>query len=386
MKRKWQTIRNPLKRLSDLSTLGVGNGLTAAIYAIFWLYLATLLDTKDYGEVSYLIAVGFIAHVVSFLGAGETIIVYTSKEGKTQSSVYFVPLISSIIVSIILFFVFYNLPLSLFVLGAVFFALIQHEFLGKKLYKKFAKLTITQGLLLVLLAIALFYLMGPQGIILGFALSYFPYSFLVFRSLREHGINKSIIKSRFRFMTHNYALDLSRRSVLYADKLFIFPIFGFALLGNYQLGIQFLLILSILPSTVFQYVLPRDASGKSSDRLKKNTIVISIILATIGILMAPLLLPILFPKFEEAQELIQIMSLAIIPMTISLMYNSKFLGIEKSNFVFVGSCIFLTVQILGIFLLGIPYGINGAAIAVVLAAVSQAIYLVNINRIVGKLN
>ena len=54
-------------------------------------------------------------------------------------------------------------------------------------------------------------------------------------------------------------------------SIFVAPLFGFAILGNYQLGIQLVAILGILPGIVYQYILPRDSSGESNKKLKKLT-------------------------------------------------------------------------------------------------------------------
>ena len=66
------------------------------------------------------------------------------------------------------------------------------------------------------------------------------------------------------------------------------------------------------------------------------------------------------------------------------MYNSKFFGMEKSKNVLIGSTISICVQILGIFILGNIYGINGAAMALVLGASIQAVYFVNLSRVIQK--
>src|SRR3989304_6244168 len=98
-------------------------------------------------------------------------------------------------------------------------------------------------------------------------------------------------------MMNSYVLDLSRTFSGQTDKLIVAPMLGFALLGNYQLGIQFFSLLILLPSIVFQYILPHDASGNPNRKLKKITILVSIFLAILGISLSPIVLPVLFPKF-----------------------------------------------------------------------------------------
>jgi len=380
----WNKIKSIVTRFKDLTTLGFANILSSAISGIFWIYLASLLGTVHYGEVSYFIAIAGIASTISFLGAGNTIIVYTAKGEKIQSTIFFITIISGLIASIVLFFIFYDVGVSLYILGYLIFNLATAEILGRKLYTDYSKYLITQKILFVGFALAFYYLMGPQGVILGFAVSFFPYFLRVYKGFKESKIDMSVIKSRFGFMMNSYGLDLSKTFSGQTDKLIIAPILGFALLGNYQLGIQFLSLLSLLPNIVYQYILPHDASGNPNIKLKKLTILVSVFLAILGISLSPVVLPVLFPQFKEAIEVIQIISLAIIPFSINLVYTSKFLGNGKSKVILAGSGIYLLVQILGILSLGQLYGINGVAAAVVLAATSEATYLISIDRFSKK--
>ncbi len=380
----WNKIKSIVTRFKDLTTLGFANILSSAISGIFWVYLASLLGTVHYGEVSYFIAIAGIASTISFLGAGNTIIVYTAKGEKIQSTIFFITIISGLIASIVLFFIFYDVGVSLYILGYLIFNLATAEILGRKLYTDYSKYLITQKILFVGFALAFYYLMGPQGVILGIAVSFFPYFLRVYKGFKESKINMSVIKSRFGFMMNSYGLDLSKTFSGQTDKLIIAPILGFALLGNYQLGIQFLSLLSLLPNIVYQYILPHDASGNPNIKLKKLTIVVSVFLAILGISLSPVVLPVLFPQFKEAIEVIQIISLAIIPFSINLVYTSKFLGNGKSKVILVGSGIYLLVQILGILFLGQLYGINGVSAALVLAATSESVYLVITDRFIKK--
>ena len=190
-----------------------------------------------------------------------------------------------------------------------------------------------------------------------------------------------LIKPRFGFMMNSYVLDLSRTLSGSTDKLLILPMFGFAILGNYQLGIQFLAVLNIIPSIVYQFILPEDSSGNSNNKLKKYTIVFSIILAFLGVTLSPFVLPTLFPKFADAVEVVQIISLSIIPSTINLIYISKFLGKGLSKIILIGSGVFLLIQTSSIFVLGQIYGVNGIAIALLIATSVEAIFLIITNRI-----
>ena len=385
MREKFKRVKAVFARFRGLATLGFGNITSAGISAIFWFYLASLLGAENYGQVSYLIAIASISSTISFLGAGNTIIVYTAKGEKVQSPIFFISIISSAVTLIAVFIIFSQIGVSLYILGYVIFSLSTSELLGKKLYGVYTKYLITQKILMTVFAISLYYFLGVGGVILGIALSFFPYSIRIYKSFKESKIDLRLIKSHFGFMMNSYVLDLSRTLSGSTDKLLISPMFGFAILGHYQLGIQFLSILSIIPSIVYQFILPEDSSGNSNHRLKKYTIIFSTILAFLGMTLSPFILPALFPKFTDAIEVVQIVSLSIIPATINLIYISKFLGKGLSRIVLIGSGVFLSIQIASIFVLGQIYGVNGVATALLIATSAEAIFLMIMNRVFYKI-
>ena len=54
-------ISDLITRFKDLSTIGFANLTSNAISGVFWFYLASLLGTAHYGEVSYFISIASIA-------------------------------------------------------------------------------------------------------------------------------------------------------------------------------------------------------------------------------------------------------------------------------------------------------------------------------------
>ena len=374
-----------LKKFKDLGIVGIGNITASLISGIFWFYFASLLGAEQYGEVSYYISIAVIASTLSFLGLGNAVIVYTAKGEKIQPPIFVVGIISSIITLVAVFLIFSQIGMSLYIVGYVIFSLATSEILGKKQYKNYSSYLVTQKILMVGFSLFFYYFVGLEGVILGIAISFLPYIKRIYSSIKNDKIDFSLIRPRIGFIINSYALDLSRTFSGYTDKLIIAPLFGFAILGNYQLGIQVLAVLTILPGIVYQYILPRDSSGDSNKKLKKLTIAVSIVLAGLGFILAPLILPILFPKYTEAIEVIQIVSISVIPATINLMYISKFLGNELSKVVLTGSGIFLSVQIVSIFILGELFGVNGVAIALVLGASAEAIFLMTVNKLIYKL-
>ena len=377
----WDKIRQKISSLRDLTLIGFANILTTAISGIFWLFMAQILATEEYGEVTYLISIASIAGTISALGSGSTLIVYRAKEVKLQATIYSLVLGSAAITSILLYFIVYNVGTSVYVIGYVIFTLAISELLGAKLYSDYSKYLITQRILVIVFALLFYYLIGPQGIVLGFGLSFFPYFIMIYRGFKETKIDFSLIRSRFKFLINSYALDLSRTLNGQLDKLIIAPLLGFSLLGNYQLGIQVISLVGILPSIVYQYVLPREASGYSNTKLKKVTVLLSTILAVLVVLIAPFVIPLLFQKFDEVVQVVQIIGFSIIPASINLMIISHFLSIEKNRIVLISSGIFMGVQIPAIFILVGLFGVNGIAVSYILGNSAETVYLMYMSKL-----
>ena len=160
--------------------------------------------------------------------------------------------------------------------------------------------------------------------------------------------------------------------------------FGFIILGNYYLGIQFLTLLTLIPTLVYQYILPQDASGVSNRKLKILVIMVSAVISFLGILLSPIIIPIFFPKFIDTIQVVQIISLVLIPHSIMLILQSQFLAKLKSRIVLIGNGIFAIIQISSILSLGSILGINGIASGMVLASIGQASFYIISNRKLQK--
>jgi len=380
MKLGWDFIRSLLHDTKDVQHVGIGNIAGKVIVGIFWFYMATVLGSENYGQVIYLIALGSMGAAISMVGTSNTLIVYTAKKVPIESALYSIALILGTAAAIVLYIFSSNIIVSIFVFGYIFYNLGVAQLLGNKLYKKYAIILIIQKILFVSLALLFYHIIGFEGVVLGFALSMLVFSYIVLKEFRDTKIDFKILKPRFGFMINNYALTIEKVLNGQVDKLIIAPIFGFALLGNYALSIQFLSIMLIIPSIVFQYTLSQDATGNLSKKIKKISIGSSIMVACLGIVLSPILIPIIFPDYVEAIQLIQIISFMVIPSSIILAYNSELLGKEKSRFVLIGQGISVSVYLVGLLTLGAIIGINGVAISLVLSSICQAVFYIIIIR------
>lgn len=360
----------------DLMSIGTANLFGSGISAIFWFSLASLINPEEYGQIHYFLAIAGMAQLLSLISTTNALQVYVAKNIKIHSTLFFISIIAGIVSSLVVFLFFSRTDTSLLVLGYIIFELSNGFLLGKKLFSNYAKFFLTQKILTVIFGLGLYFTFGVDGIIFGLVLSYVPYIWILVNEFRNTRIDFSLLKPRKGFLINNYGINISSAVGGQMDKLIIAPILGLELLGNYSLAMQFLVILLLLPTTVFKYLLTQDSSGKNTKNLKKNTIFASVGLATFGIVILPMIIPILFPNYIDTVIAIQIISVAIIPSTIGIFYDSKLLSIEKSKFLVIGKGIGLFTMISGFVILGPIYGIIGLAVTLVVSSCLQTLVVI----------
>ncbi|NWK06316.1 hypothetical protein HX827_03125 [Marine Group I thaumarchaeote] len=370
----WNLIKQ-IKGLKSISQIGAATAGGNAIAAIFWIYMADLMGQEDYGELGYMLSIAGIASTISILGGQWTMSVYTAKGVRIESSLYFISIITSTVSAIILYFLFENVGMSVYVISLVIFNLFTAEILGKKRYKTYSKIFFVQKIILVTLAILLYYILGAEGVLLAYGISYLVFTSRIISALRNHEFNFGLLRQRFKFWMFNYIIQLSNSARAQIDILLIGPLFGFALVGNYFLGLQVLGLFLILPLIIFKYTLPQDSSGSSTKQIKIITIATSIGFALLGIFVAPEVIPLVLPEYTDTVELIPLLSLAIIPRTVTTMLMSGFLGKENNMHLLVGNLIAFSIIVSGILYLPEYFDIVGLAIAYVLSVTIQTIYL-----------
>ena len=377
----WTNFKKKIIGQKDLASIGFANIAGSGISAVFWLYLASVIEPAEYGEIHYFIAIAAFAQIISLIGSSNVLTVYTAKKIEIQATLFFVSLLTSVAAAIVIMMIFFRFDAGLLVLCYVIFELVNAVLLGRKAYTKYSKYFLTQKTLMVILGIGFYYLIGFDGILYGFVLSFIPYTILIFREFRETKIDFGLLRSRGGFIANNYAMSFSGRVGSSVDKLIVAPLLGFALLGNYSLALQLFVVLYIIPTIIYKYLLPEDASGKPNNKLKQTAVLLSIGIAVLGVVLSPHIIPNFFPKFIEAVDAIQIMSIAIIPSMITLIYTSKLLGLEKSKFVLISKIITTSSLITGFIILGPIFGIIGLAGVFVSVSIFEASFLFSINKI-----
>ena len=188
-------------------------------------------------------------------------------------------------------------------------------------------------------------------------------------------LNFSLLKQHIGFVSNNYSGGLLQITKSQIDKLIIPAILSFSILGHYALALQIMTAMNLFSNIIFKFILPYDASGEPNTRIKFLTIIISVIISILGISLTPIVLPILFPQYIDAILAIQIMSITVIPTSITFIFTSQFLGMEKSRYVMLSNFCSMIVISVGMIILGSLYGIQGLAISYLVANSGGAILL-----------
>ena len=380
MKNNWNNFKDSIIGQKGLFSIGFADIVGSGISAFFWLYIASQLNPDAYGEIIYFISIAGLAQLVSLIGSSNALTVYTAKNIKIQSTLFFVSILATAVSLVVITIFLDRIDVGLLAVGYVIFSLVNSVMLGKKLFIKYSKLILSQKILTVILGIGLYFVFDVYGIIYGLALSYIPHLIIFVREFSRTKIDFTLLKPRKGFIMNNYVMGLTAGIGGIVDKLIIAPVLGLALLGNYSLAAQMVTMMMVFSAVVYKYLLPLDASGESTKKIRKIALILSIIIAVLGVTILPNVIDWIFPQFIDAKDAIQIMSIGVIPGTISLLYGSKFLAMEKSKIVMIPKLMSLGVIIGGFLYFGPIYGTVGLAWVIVTALIQESIFLLIMNR------
>jgi len=369
-----------IKKIKDISAIGGADVLGTVMSAAFWFYLASQIEPSLYGELHWFLGLAGIFSGIALFGTTNTLTVYTAKKTQIQSTLNLISLSASVILSlivIVLFPSFYTIDIGIILIAYVINALAIGDLLGRKQYNNYSKYALVQKGLTLGLGFSFFYFFGYESIIFALAISYILHFKRIFSIFKEMKINFSLIKPRIGFIGNNYFMSMLTIASGQVDKVVVAPLLGFAILGNYSLAVQAIAIMAILPNVFYKYLLPQESTGVKNKKPKIIVIVFSVFITIFGIFVAPILITEFFPKFTEAVDAIRIMSIVVIPTTVSLILESEFLGNEKSRVVLIGTTILLTSLIIGMIVLGSMMGIEGIAYSLVIAQIAKlSFYLI----------
>ena len=375
MKDTWKKLFKKIEPQKGLMSIGLGDVLGSGLSAFFWFYIAAILTPESYGEIHYLISIAGIAQLFSLIGNSSALTVYSAKKVNIQSTLYILSIIPTVISSIVIFILLQRLDVSTLLFGYIIFESVNSVLLGRRLFSKYSKLVILQKALTLSLGVGFYFMFGPEGILFGLSCSFIPYIYFFMKEFRINKINFSLLKTRSGFISNNYFNTLAGGFGGQIDKLIIAPILGFALLGNYSLALQFISVMMIFSSIVFKFILPLDSAGKDTKRIKKYTIILSLIITILGITLSPIVIPELFPEYVETIIAVQILSISVFFGNLISIFSSKLLSEERSKSILIANIISVGIIIIGFILLGPILGIVGLSIVHVVALAIESIIL-----------
>ena len=320
------------------------------------------------------------------MGGCATILVYEPKKENVFTTSYVVILISSSLAGIVTYVISQNFIVSLLVIAMTSFTIILQGLLSRKNYRRFSINKILKASISIFLALLFYYIFGINGIFLGYIIGSLVILVELKTLVKDQKIKFSILKQKIKFMLPAYSNRLLDVSFVWGDKLLLGSIFGLSMLGSYFFAAQYLFLLQTIPLSIFQYLVPQESEGKKNKNIKIFSIILASLIAVISYLTLPFFVGTLFPNFEESIELMQIFSLAVIPITISQIQITQFLGKEKSQMVLIGGVFQTTIYLLFVVLLGNYFGLRGIAIGLVISVIIRIILNLLIAKRLGKKN
>jgi len=358
---------------NSFSSVLFGRIISTGLQSLLYIILASILDTNSYGELSYIIALAGTFSIFSRFGLNHTITVMLSKgDFKTSSSINGIVIITTSFASFIL--VFINPLAAILCFAMSVFLMTIHNLLGLKRYKTYMHIDILKGVLIISVPLGFYYVMDFPGVLLGMSISYLICSFQFFKSLTINIKSFTNIRDKIHVIVHNFGVDFSIHGPKFLDKLVIFPLLGYAYVGIYQLNTQILFGLEMLPLALHSFLLSEESSRQTHKKTIYLAIIASCFIAIFVILMGPYFINEFFEEYSDGVESLQVLIIAIIPLTISSIINAK-LQAQESTVVGYSAIVRIGILLILIAVLGPIIGLMGLALAVLFSTISYTIFL-----------
>lgn len=365
-----------LEKLRSISLIGSADVIGTIISSIFWFFLASQIPPDEFGELFYFIGIVGTATAFVAFGSQNSISVLTSKKFKIESTLYFVSLLLTIIASFVLMILFYRIDIIFLLFGFVINYLAIGEILGRKNFFLYSKHILLQKILTLGLGLSFFYIFGVEGIIFALSITYVFFIIIIIKRFRETKLDFKLLKNHFKFIFDNYIIEIFNKLNAHVNKFIIVPLLGFTVLGNFSFAIQAISLGLIFTVIVFKYIVPNDAQGKKNKKLKIVTIFISVIFSGLIFFVSPTIITLFFEEYIEAVDVIRIISFSIIPMTITRIFTSEFLGQEQSKRILYSKISSFIIFIVAILILGPSYGIIGISMGYLLSTIVESLLLI----------
>jgi len=367
------TQNNSFKNFSYIS---IGKITETIFLGIFYVSLASLLDPEEYGQLSLIIALAGTFSIISRFGFNFSIQVFQSKKNLVLvSSINTLFLVSTLVATIILITI--DIYAAMLCLGLSFFVMNYHWILGQRQYKKFLWINVLKSALIIAIPLPMYFFLDIPGIILGMAIATLIPSFHYLKGLKLSWFVD--MKQHYKTLIHNFGVDVASTLPIMIDKLIISSLLGLYVVGIYQLNLQILLALSVIPSSLASYLISEESSGFTHERFSLIVVLGSIGIVILGIFLAPFIINEYFPKYSEGIIGLQILLITIIPQSIGSIFLAKLMSKESTKIGYL-AVIKITSLIILLVYLGEPFGFIGLSIAVLFSSIFSAIFLFYLSR------
>jgi len=360
----------------NFSYITLGRLIETILIGLFYVSFAALLEPEDYGRLNLIIALAATFSIISRFGLNYSLQVFQSKKNfllvKSINSVF---LISTLVATIIL--IPFDVYAALLCLGLSFFVMNFHWVLGLKQYKQFMWLNILKGALIISIPFPLYFFLDIPGIIFGMAIANFIPSFQYLRRLKLNWFVD--LKQNYKVLIHNFGFEASGTLPFMVDKLIISSLFGLYVVGIYQLNLQILIALSVIPGSLGSYLISEESSGSKHNRFSLVVIIASIGLTSLGIFVAPFMINEFFPKYTEGIMGLQILLITLIPESVGSIFMAKLMSKESTKIGYL-AIVKITSMLLLLIYLGELYDFVGLSIAILSSSIISVLFLFFISR------
>ena len=363
---------NKLKK--DLFSLGSSKLLVLGINGLFWFLMALILPKEQYGELTFLLSTASLGTISRF-GLDRLVIVFGAKKEPVLFPSYVIVTITSSLAAIVVYYFTNDVFVGLLVVFVVIFELMMADLLSKSKYQMFSIYEITRRSLSLVFSILLFFEFGVMGILMGFVLANLLGIKGLIKALRVRQ-EFSNIKQHSGFIFNTSLIGIVASLDQFASKILIGAMFGFSLLGSFQIAFQYLVFLGFIPSVLTLYLLPQESQGKKNKKLKIYSIIICIILSFVSVFTIPSFVNLLLPEYTESITAMQIMSFSIIPSIIIIIIETSFIGNNQTKFILITKAIQVSIFFGLIMMLGKQFGLDGLAFSSLIAAIVMCILYV----------
>ena len=84
----WNVIKNKLLKEDGIVSVGFSDIVGSGIAAVFWLYIASVMNPGDYGEIHYFLAIAGTAQIISMLGTSHALTAVSYTHLKLPTTPY----------------------------------------------------------------------------------------------------------------------------------------------------------------------------------------------------------------------------------------------------------------------------------------------------------